>query len=102
LILITAFTFIHYKQLSNFLDLEQTYTLQNTERVQEAILTEQTYLDSKIQDWSSWDDTYNFIEDRDQQYIISNIQNMTFIGLKINTIILVNETGSVVYANTSH
>ena len=100
LILITAFTFIHYKQLSNFLDLEQTDTLQNTERVQEAILTEQTYLDSKIQDWSSWDDTYNFIEDRDQQYIISNIQNMTFIGLKINTIILVNETGSVVYAKS--
>ena len=74
--------------------------MENVERVQEVVFTEQTYLDNVIQDWACWDDTYSFIEDRNQQFIDSNIQNQTFTGLKINTIIFVNNTGSVVYAKS--
>ena len=100
LALTAAFTFTHNTQLSNFLELEQADTLENVERVQEAIFTEQTYLNNVVQDWACWNDTYSFIEDRNQQFIDSNIQNQTFTGLKINTIIFVNNTGSVVYAKS--
>jgi sensor domain CHASE-containing protein len=82
------------------LELEQADTLENVGRVQEVVFTEQTYLDNVVQDWACWDDTYSFIEDRNQQFIESNIQNQTFTGLKINTIIFVNNTGSVVYAKS--
>ena len=82
------------------MELEQADTLENVERVQEAVFTEQTYLDNVVQDWACWNDTYSFIEDRNQQFIDSNIQNQTFTGLKINTIIFVNNTGSVVYAKS--
>jgi len=82
------------------LELEQADTSENVERVQEAIFTEQTYLNNVVQDWACWNDTYSFIEDGNQQFIDSNIQNQTFAGLKINTIIFVNNTGSVAYAKS--
>ena len=100
LTLTVAFTFTHNTQLSNFLELEQADTSENVERVQEAIFTEQTYLNNVVQDWACWNDTYSFIEDGNQQFIDSNIQNQTFAGLKINTIIFVNNTGSVAYAKS--
>ena len=96
--LTAAFTFSYNTQLSNFLELEHTDTLEHMERVQENIKTEQEYLDNIIQDWASWNDSYIFIKDGNQQFIDSNIQNGTFTGLKINTIVYVNKTGSVVYA----
>ena len=82
------------------MELEQADTSENVERVQEAIFTEQTYLNNVVQDWACWNDTYSFIEDGNQQFIYSNIQNQTFAGLKINTIIFVNNTGSVAYAKS--
>lgn len=87
-------------QLSNLNELEQADTLENMERVQEAVFTEQTYLDNIAQDWACWNDTYSYIDNRNQQFIDSNVQNQTFTGLKINTIIFVNSTGSVVYAKS--
>lgn len=87
-------------QLSNLNELEQADTLENMERVQEAVFTERTYLDNIVQDWACWNDTYSYIDNRDQQFINSNVQNQTFTGLKINTIIFVNSTGSVVYAKS--
>ncbi len=96
--LTAAFTFSYNTQLSNFLELEHTDTLEHMERVQENIKTEQGYLDNIIQDWASWNDSYIFIKDGNQQFIDSNIQNGTFTGLKINMIVFVNKTGSVVYA----
>ncbi len=98
--LIAAFTFSHNMQLSNFLELEQADTLDNVERVQNAVSTEQGYLDYIVQDWACWDDTYKFIEDGNQQYINVNLQNQTLAGIKINVMLFVNEAGSVVYAKS--
>jgi two-component sensor histidine kinase/sensor domain CHASE-containing protein len=68
--------------------------------VKETIQTEQSYLKSIGQDWSCFDDAYRFIEDHNQEYIDSNIQYGTLTGLKINTMIYVNKTGSIVYAKS--
>ncbi len=99
-VLTAVFTFTHTMQLSNFLELEQADTLQNVERVQNAISTQGGYLDYITEDWACWDDTYKFVEDRNQQYIDANIQNQTLTALKINMIIFVNNSGSLVYAKS--
>ena len=65
--LTAAFTLTHNMQLSNFLELEHTETSNNVEKVQNAVLTQQGYLDYINQDWACWDDTYKFIEDRNQE-----------------------------------
>ena len=97
---ITVFTFSHNIQLSNFLELEQANTLDNVGKVRNTVSTEQEYLDYIVQDWACWDDTYRFIEDGNQQYIDVNLQNQTLAGIKINMMLFVNESGSVVYAKS--
>lgn len=95
-----AFTFSHSMELSNFLKLEQNNTLDNVERVQNAVSAEQEYLDSIVQDWSCWDDTYEFIDNGNLQYINVNLQNQTLAGIKINVMVFVDESGDVVYAKS--
>ena len=96
-VLTAAFTFTHNVQLSNFLDLEQADTLENVERVQNAVSARQVYIDYLVRDWACWDDTYQFIEDRNQQYIDVDLQNETLAGIRVNVMLFVNESGSVVY-----
>lgn len=95
-VLATAFTLTHNMQLSNFLELEQVDTLENIERVQNAISTEQGYLDRTVQDWACWNDTYHFVEDKNQKYKDVNLQNQTLAGIKVNVMLFVNDSGSLV------
>jgi sensor domain CHASE-containing protein/two-component sensor histidine kinase len=99
-ILTAAFTFTHNMQLSNFLELEQQDTLDNVERVQNAIATEQGYLDYVVQDWACWDETYQFVEDTNEQYININLQNQTLAGINVNVVLFVNNSGEVVYVKS--
>lgn len=80
--------------------LEQANTLNDVERLQNVVYAEQRYLDKMVQDWSCWDDTYRFIDDRNQEYINVNLQNQTLAGLKVNVMLFVNETGSLVYSKS--
>ncbi|WP_410507026.1 CHASE4 domain-containing protein [Methanosarcina hadiensis] len=98
--LTATFAFTYNMQLSNFLDLERADTLKNVDRVQNTIETEQKYLDNMVQDWACWDDTYLFIEDKNQKYMDVNLQNQTLYGLKVNVMIFVNNSGSVVYTKS--
>lgn len=95
-----AFTFTQSKQLSKVSEIEQMDTLENVERVQNTVATEQDYLDNMVQDWAGWDDTYRFIDDKNPEYINTNLQNQTLYGLKVNVMIFVDDTGSVVYTKS--
>ncbi|MDQ1275850.1 MAG: hypothetical protein QG610_1425, partial [Euryarchaeota archaeon] len=87
-------------QLSNFLELERVDTLENVGRVQNAVATEQGYLDYIVQDWACWDDTYQFIDDKNQEYIDVDLQNQTLAGINVNVMIFVNNSGEVVYVKS--
>lgn len=47
--------------------------------------------------WSKWDATYEFIQDKNQAYIDSNLTDATFMDSRISVIIYVDNEGSVVY-----
>lgn len=49
-------------------------------------------------DWAYWDDTYEFMESRDEKYIISNLGESSFRNSKINLMVFFDENGSVVYS----
>ena len=85
-------------QLSNFRELEQNDTLKNVERVQNAIAIQQKDLDYLVADWACWNESYRFVEDRNQRFINETIKNETLAVLKLNVLIYVNDSGSVVYA----
>lgn len=99
-VLMAAFTLTHNMQLSNFIELEKVDTEGNVERVQNAISTEQGYLNRTVQDWACWDDTCSFVEDKNQKYKDANLQNQTLAGIKVNVMLFVNNSGAVVHAKS--
>jgi len=99
-ILTVVFTFVYNTQLHNFMELEQADTLSDVDRVQKIISNEQEYLDYIVQDWACWNETYTFVEDRNQEFIDVNIQNETLATLKSNVMIFVNNSGDIVYAKS--
>lgn len=48
-------------------------------------------------DWASWDDTYNFIEDKNRDYIDSNTVDGTFANLRLNIILYYDSAGNLVF-----
>lgn len=80
--------------------LERADTIENVERVQNAVATEQGYLDYIVQDWACWNDTYQFIDDTNQKYIDVDLQNETLAGINVNVMIFVNSAGEVVYVKS--
>ncbi len=70
----------------------------NTVRVSGAIRNYSTALNIKLRDWAQWDDTYAFINDRNETYKESNLANTTLANLEINFMLFLNSEGDVVFA----
>ncbi|MBN2144732.1 MAG: response regulator [Candidatus Aureabacteria bacterium] len=84
--------------LQGFVELEEKSVRTNLSWVQEAITDKMKHLDMVLCDWSSWDDTYSFIENRNGTYIKSNLIDQTLSTLKINFMIFLNRRSEIVYS----
>lgn len=51
----------------------------------------------KLKDWSIWDDTYDFVKDKNSDYIEDNLQNLGLVNLNINFMIFMDDKGEIVY-----
>lgn len=51
----------------------------------------------RFADWSAWDDTYAFVQDRNSSYRTSNLVPGTLKSLRVNLVVLVNTAGEIVY-----
>lgn len=78
--------------------LEVKKAILDTERISEAIKSESDNLNSKTADWSIWDDSYKFIEDKNKEYITSNLNNSTpFESLRLSFMIFMNLDNKIVF-----
>ena len=55
-------------------------------------------LNVKLGDWAVWDDSYNFIKDKNEEFIKSNLTNVAFTTLKINTMFFVNKEDEIIFS----
>jgi PAS domain S-box-containing protein len=83
--------------LPSFKNIELDLAKTNVERVQGALNNDKLSLGSKLSDWSNWDDTYEFIIDKNKNYIEQNLPDVSFSSLKIDFIFFVDKTGEVVF-----
>ena len=83
--------------LSSFDELEEQNTGQNIERVLNALSDTLSDLDAFNNDWAAWDDTYEFIEDGNDEYIKSNLVDETFTGANLNLMLFLNSSGRIVF-----
>ncbi|UCC33617.1 MAG: hypothetical protein JSW53_01020, partial [Candidatus Bathyarchaeota archaeon] len=84
--------------LESFGNLEEQTTIENVERVADALSDEVSDLDTFTYDWAAWDDTYAFIEEMSIDYVESNLLDETFIGAEINLMVFVNSSGQSVFS----
>ena len=63
----------------NFAELERIEAEKDIKRCVEAMQREIYHLDSLGHDWAAWDDTYEFIEDGNEDYVEENLIIETFI-----------------------
>ncbi len=51
----------------------------------------------KQADWARWDDTYQFVSDRNDAFILSNLNDESFESIEIDIMAFVNNAGELVY-----
>jgi two-component system sensor histidine kinase KdpD len=83
--------------MSEFSSLEYQQARSDMEGVYSVFRTEVRGLEGITRDWSSWDDTYDFIETASTAYISSNMVDGTFINNRLNAVLYINQSGGLVY-----
>jgi len=84
--------------LPSFISLQQTEAQKNIERCIYAIHNQTNSLGDLNADWSVWDDTYEFVQDKNSVYIESNLADYAlFTAIKLNLLYMCNLEGEVVW-----
>ena len=84
--------------LSSYVDIERQNVAKNVDRVLNQLQQENSDLQSVAYDWSTWDDTYSFINDTNQNYIQSNLQYDAFYQIRVNFMLFYNNFGALVFS----
>lgn len=83
--------------LVSFLELENKEALKSIERTRIVFDKQTQNIDTKLSDWAIWDDSYAFIQDKNQDYIDSNLTNESLHNLGINAMFFVSSSGAMLY-----
>ena len=89
--------FSHFFFLKSFKVLEENEINEQVEQFHYVLNHELDDLAILTKDWAAWDDSYDFIQNENQEYIDSNLVDGTFEDLGINFAIYFIDQGSVVF-----
>jgi diguanylate cyclase (GGDEF)-like protein/PAS domain S-box-containing protein len=77
---------------------ENQYTQLEVYRAQNTLQKEMDGLNQLIMDWSSWDETYEFVQNPDPMYIVNNLSDSTIPNLDIDVFLVLNSANKIVLA----
>lgn len=83
--------------LGGFARLEEREVRRNVGQALSALNDRLSSLGDLVEDWATWDDTYNFMEDRNPEYVESNLGDLTFSNLGLNVVLYVDTSGHTVF-----
>jgi signal transduction histidine kinase len=81
----------------SYLALEQQESIEKINQATSIITYRLSDLTSKVKDYAFWDDSYNFVQNQNSQYVINNFGDSTFENLNLNLIAIVNNKTSIIY-----
>ncbi|WP_310601470.1 CHASE4 domain-containing protein [Desulfobulbus sp.] len=82
---------------ARYFALEQKEAKVQVQRVVSEVLSTLDKIRSFGVDWSTWDDTYRFVDDQSADYIKNYLNNLTFIEQRLNLMLFFNDKGELVY-----
>jgi len=99
LLILVQYWLVPYFILDKFIVLEKNEAVSDVKRISNIIDESLGGLYVSLSDNSMWDDTYQFMRDRNEGYVESNYYDKAFPKLKIDLLMFVDETGEVVLAS---
>lgn len=81
----------------SFEKLEEDYSRQNIDRALFSLNEQIDKIDSTVVDWAQWDDTYEFVEDLKDDYILSNVVYGSFVNNRVNLMLFYNSSGGIIF-----
>jgi diguanylate cyclase (GGDEF)-like protein/PAS domain S-box-containing protein len=86
--------------LESFKDLEETNIAQNLDKLENSINLYTDNLNKTCKDWASWDDTYDFIQDSNRDFLNSNFADpySTMKSLNVDMMFFLNRSGKIIYS----
>jgi len=57
-------------------------------------------LQGRTQDYATWDDTYNYVQNRNSAYIEANFVEDTFVNLNLNLVVIINTDRNIIYCQS--
>lgn len=87
-----------YYLYPKFVQLEDEQAIRNANIGLELLNSEVNFMADRPPDWGYWDDTYQFVHDRNRDYITSNLEAGSQISLQANLIAIYDRQGNKVWA----
>jgi signal transduction histidine kinase len=81
----------------SYLELESVQAARDTDRCLEALERELHHLSGLAHDWAAWDDTYQFVQSPDPEYVSSNLVIQSFTDNRLNLLFIFDLAGRVVW-----
>ena len=85
--------------------IDKTYARLDSENVQHQVLLAHSFLDYALgafgrtcEDWAYWDDTYQYVVDRNAAYADSNLGPGSLATIDMDIMVVLDTNGKVVYA----
>lgn len=78
-------------------EIETQETIEKIETAKNLIEYRISDLEVKVSDYAFWDDTYEFIQNRNKQFLLNNFVDSTFENLQLNCILIVNNETDLMY-----
>jgi twitching motility protein PilJ len=88
--------------LRSYAALEEQQTKNNVRRVLDSIANDLDNLDRQALDYGKWDDTYQFVVDRNEDYIETNYpeEGSTLINLRLNWLAIINTSNEIIFSQS--
>lgn len=93
---IGSYFFLSNYFLAGFSKVEKAEMRADLERGRRALLGRLEVLKGKVTDWAQWDDTYQFITDRNSDYVSANLEYDTLGSMNIKYVLYFDNTNKLV------
>jgi sensor domain CHASE-containing protein/anti-sigma regulatory factor (Ser/Thr protein kinase) len=80
-----------------FVDLERTMAVRNVNRCLDAIKRDGQSVSNTTNDWASWDESYQYIQDRSAEFVAGNLAAESFANSHLNLICYVDLARHIVW-----
>ena len=78
---------------------ERELAAANARRARNALQQDMKRLDNLLKDWAWWDDTYEFMQNPDEEYLSSNVTPDVFFNQSLDAMVFVTSGGEILHAS---